>query len=66
MKLKNDTYLIFLILSLFLPVKGLVAEDGDGVTVKKMRLTAPGNGAAAGAALPPPPAHKRAAAPPAG
>jgi hypothetical protein len=46
MKLRNHVHLIFLILSLLLPTEGLVAGDGDGVVIKKLKLTSPGNGAA--------------------
>ena len=46
MKLRNHVHLIFLILSLLLPTEGLVAGDGDGVAIKKLKLTSPGNGAA--------------------
>ena len=46
MKLRNHVHLIFLILSLLLPTQGLFAWDENGVPVKKLKLTPPGNGAA--------------------
>ena len=43
MKLRNHVHLIFLILSLLLPTQGLFAWDENGVPIKKLKLTPPGN-----------------------